>query len=217
MGLINECSNIIYMLLWYPLHTKSHTPQPHNRPRPPPATPGSSHRPRPGSNQSKMGSHQNPHSSSSPPPPLSGTLLSLVLGPRGWGTVCQSHRESIIGIRVVPGISSPRTVPTQVKCKTLHQKRQGVVAWDAYCICDSKRTPKSQLWNSSHPRPVTEAPNMAVMAIRAYRPCGRPQVCNPNVYSSSPLILCIGGTTIMTGNNQAWRVVDAPCLRLTTN
>ena len=29
------------------------------------------------------------------------------------------------------GFSSPRTVPTQAKCKTPHQKRQGI-AWDAY-------------------------------------------------------------------------------------
>jgi len=40
-------------------------------------------------------------------------------------------------------------------------------------------------------------------------------MCEAYVPSSSPLMLFIGGTTIATGNNQAQRVNNASCFRLT--
>jgi hypothetical protein len=43
---------------------------------------------------------------------------------------------------------------------------------------------------------------------------GMAAICDAYVSSSSPLMLCIGGTIIMTGYNQARRIVDESCLKL---
>ncbi len=52
---------------------------------------------------------------------------------------------------------------------------------------------------------------MTGMANQA--PAVRGTICNVYVTLSLPLVLCIGGTVITAGNNQAQHVVDALGLR----
>ena len=108
------------------------------------------------------------------------------------------------------GFETPRHRPTQVACKKLHPKSRSR-AWD------TNFRPQHP-WNievliSTHLTSAAMALNMANMPNRARGVRGNIY----NVYVPLLLLpmLCIGSTTITTGNKHAQQFVNVSCLRLT--
>ena len=121
-----------------------------------------------------------------------------------WG--CSQHLQQTLPVRKW----CPRSVLTQVKCKNPGIKRWGS-AWDAnvtlpkppkivttfyQCSNFSCRGPE----HGQHGKPSIPAVRGAIYYL--YVP------------SLLPLMLCIGGTTIMTNEHQAQQFVHSLCLRL---
>jgi hypothetical protein len=131
-------------------------------------------------------------------------LINSFVVEKSWR--CSQHFQQMLQ----GGIRCLGQVPTQVKRKNPGIRRWGIARDMTVTL---QIHPKSQLLINSHQTSAAEAPNMAGMANRAYRPLGG-TIYNVYVPLLIPLILCIDGMTITTGKHQARRFVHASCLRL---